>query len=184
MCRRGRGCHAESGGRAKGCSGRWRPGGLCADDGEEDNPGFILSSETPSESYLDLFEAFILPHPSWERVGYGVLPEHEAVPAVTVIYRGAAVVFGSYATPGGVPAWDPLWGVSPDRPDVEEIVAKYPDQFAVEFARGVVWGMQPMVHNFTMKDVGNPRIAHDIQYMKDNLAFAERQVLVARQRKF
>ena len=137
----------------------------------EDNPGFILSSETPSESYLDLFEAFILPHPSWERVGYGTLPEHEAVPAVTVIYRDAAVVFGSYATPGGVPAWDPLWGVNPDKPDVEEIVAQYPDQFAVEFVRGVVWGMQPMVHNFTMKDVENPRIAHDIQYMKDTAKF-------------
>jgi hypothetical protein len=41
----------------------------------------------------------------------------------------------------------------------------------VEFARSVVWGMQPMVHNFTMKDVGNPRIAHDIQYMKDTAKF-------------
>ena len=97
------------------------------------------------------------------------------MPAATVIYRSAAVVFGSYATSGGVPAWDPLWGVNPDKPDVEEIVAKYPDQFAVEFARGVVWGMQPMVHNFTMKDVENPRIAHDVQYMK---------VFVAHQRKF
>ena len=53
----------------------------------EDNPGFILSSETPSESYLDLFEAFILPHPSWE------LPHFR----VFRVFRGSK----------------PLWGHSP-----------------------------------------------------------------------
>ena len=51
------------------------------------------------------------------------------------------------------------------------MVAKYPDQFAVEFARGIVWGVQPMVHNFLIKDVANPRIAKDIQFMKDSARF-------------
>ena len=137
----------------------------------DDNPGFILSSEATSETYFDLFEAAILLYSSWERCGKGSLPAHEPVPAVSVIYRGAEVIFGSFATPGGAPAWDPMWGKKPDGDEVEAVVAKYPDQFAVEFARGIVWGIQPMVHNFTMKDVANPRIAKDIQFMKDSAKF-------------
>ncbi len=138
---------------------------------QEDNPGFILSSEMTTETYMDVFKAFIVLYSSWERNGHGVLPRHEPVPAVSVIYRGAAVIFGSFATPSGIPAWDPLWGECEDKPDVETQVAKYPDQFAVEFARGVVWGIQPMVHNFLMKDVTNPRLAKDVQFMKDTARF-------------
>ena len=54
---------------------------------------------------------------------------------------------------------------------MEKQIAKYPDQFAVEFARGIVWGVQPMVHNFVMRDVENPRVAKDIQFMKDSAKF-------------
>jgi hypothetical protein len=125
----------------------------------DENPGFILSSEATSETYFDLFEASIMLYSSWERFGKGSLPEHEPVPAVSVIYRGANVLFGSFATPGGAPAWDPLWGKRPDsEAEVDAIVSKYTDQFAVEFARGIIWGIQPLVHNFTMKDVKNPRL--------------------------
>ncbi len=138
---------------------------------QEDNPGFILSSEATSETYIDMFKAFIVLYSSWERYRLGSLPRHEPVPAVNVIYRGAAVIFGSFATPSGIPAWDPRWGECQDKPDVESQVAKYQDQFAVEFARGVVWGIQPMVHNFLMKDVTNPRLAKDIQFMKDTARF-------------
>ena len=137
----------------------------------DENPGFILSSEATSETYFDLFEAAILLYSSWERNGKGSLPQHEPVPAVTVIYRGAAVIFGSFATPGGAPAWDPMWGKKPDGDEVEAVVARYPDQFAVELSRGIVWGIQPMVHNFTMKDVANPRLEKDLQFMKDSAKF-------------
>jgi len=136
-----------------------------------DNPGFLLSSEATSEAYLDRFESFIMLYSSWERNNLGTMPGIEPVPAVTVIYRGAGVLFGSFATPGGIPGWDPLWGKYPDKPDVEKQIAKYPDQFAVEFARGIVWGIQPMVHNFVMRDVTNPRVAKDIQFMKDSAKF-------------
>ncbi len=136
-----------------------------------DNPGFLLSSEATSEAYLDRFESFIMLYSSWERNGLGTMPRVEPVPAVTVIYRGAGVLYGSFATPGGIPGWDPLWGPCPDKPDVERQVAKYPEQFAVEFARGIIWGVQPMVHNFVMRDVTNPRIAKDIQFMKDSAKF-------------
>ena len=54
---------------------------------------------------------------------------------------------------------------------MESIVAKYSDQFAVEFARGVSWGLQPMVHNFTMNDVANSRIAGDVRFVKDTARF-------------
>lgn len=136
-----------------------------------DNPGLLLSSEATSEAYLDKFESVIVHYTAWERFGFGEMPMSEPVPAVSVIYRGAYVMFGSFATPGGVPGWDPLWGACKDGPDVEALVAKYPDQFAVEFARGVAWGLQPMVHGFTMRDVANPRLAEDIQFIKDTSRF-------------
>ena len=136
-----------------------------------DNPGFLLSSEATSETYLDKFESFIMLYSSWERNRLGVMPEVEPVPAVTVVYRGACAIYGSFATPGGIPGWDPLWGVNPDKPDVEAQVSKYPDQFAIEFARGIVWGVQPMVHNFLMRDVENPRLAKDVQFIKDSVRF-------------
>ena len=137
----------------------------------DDNPGLLLSSEATSEDYLDLFDSMIVHYSSWERFGFGVMPEHEPVPAVSVIYRGAAALFGSFATPGGIPGWDPLWGTCEDGPNVADIVAKYPDQFAVEFARGVVWGIQPMVRNFVMADVESPRLAADLRFMKDTASF-------------
>ena len=142
------------------------------------HPDFILSSEEPSEEFFDVFDAQIMLYSSWERFGFGSLPEHEPVPAMTAIYRGATVHFGSFATPGGIPAWDVLFGPNPDGPDVEKIAAGYPDQFAIELSRGAIWGVQPMVHNFTMKDVANPRLAKDLEFMKatarfwhDNLEF-------------
>ena len=166
VCFNPRHSHAPGGGTAG-------PDGFRAYVGEirDAHPGFVLSSEEPSEEYYDLFDAKIVLYSSWERNKLGVLPRHEPVPASTHIYRGAVVHFGSFATPGGIPAWDPLWGENPDGPDVEAIVAEYPDQFAVEFARGVVWGIQPMVHNLTMKDVGNSRIASDIKFIKDTARF-------------
>ena len=165
-CYNPRHAHAPGGGTAG-------PDGFRAYVGEirQANPGFVLSSEEPSEEYYDLFDAKIVLYSSWERSNLGVLPEHEPVPASTLIYRGAVVHFGSFATPGGIPAWDPTWGENPDDADVESIVARYPDQFAVEFARGVIWGIQPMVHNLTMKDVGNPRLAEDMKFIKDPARF-------------
>ena len=136
-----------------------------------DNPGCLLSTEGVTEAYLDKFESFIMLYSSWERTGHGTMPREEPVPAVTVMFRGAGAIYGSFATPGGIPGWDPLWGTCPDKPDVERQLAKYPDQFAVEFARGIVWGVQPMVHNFVMRDVTNPRVAKDVQFMKDSAKF-------------
>ncbi len=84
-----------------------------------ENPGFLLSSEATSEAYIDRFESFIMLYSSWERVLNGSMPRSEPVPAVTVIYRDAAVLYGSFATLSGVPGWDPLWGACPDKPDVD-----------------------------------------------------------------
>ena len=48
---------------------------------------------------------------------------------------------------------------------------KYPDQFAVEFARGVAWGQQPTVHKFLMEHATSPRFAADYAFMKDTARF-------------
>ena len=136
-----------------------------------DNPGFYLSTEEQGEAYLDLFESFIFVYPSAERFGAALLPQREMVPAFQAVYHGAVVVFGSYATIDDRPPWDERWGENPFGVETEELEKKYPDQFAVEFARGVVWGQQPTVHKFLMEHATQPRFAQDYAFMKDTARF-------------
>jgi hypothetical protein len=132
-----------------------------------DNPGFYLSTEEQGEAYLDLFESFIFVHSSAERFGV----RHELVPAFQAVYHGAVVLFGSYATIDDQPPWDERWGESPYGVETTEWEKKYPDQFAVEFARGVAWGQQPTVHKFLMEHATSPRFAADYAFMKDTARF-------------
>ncbi len=136
-----------------------------------DNPGFYLSTEEQGEAYLELFESFIFVHSSLERFGVGTLPQKELVPAFQAVYHGAVVVFGSYATIDDRPPWDERWGENPFGEETEELEKKYPDQFAVEFARGVAWGQQPTVHKFLMEHATSPRFAADYAFMKDTARF-------------
>ena len=136
-----------------------------------DNPGFYLSSEEQTEAYLDLFESLIYVYPSYERFGQGVLPEVELVPASLAVFHGAVVCFGSFAIPDLVPPWDEKWGENPDPPSKEELEKKFPDQFAVEFSRGVTWGLQPTVHKFLLSHATDARFKENYDFIKDTARF-------------
>ena len=137
-----------------------------------DNPGLTLMSEEPSEAYLDLFDGLIYVYPSYERFGSGVMPEVEMVPVASAILHGAVVGFGSFATVDNLPPWDEKWGASPwkDAPE-ERLEERFPDQFAVEFARGVVWGLQPTVHKLLQEHVTSPRFSDAYAFIKDTARF-------------
>ena len=136
-----------------------------------ENPGLYLSTEEQGEAYLELFESFIFVHSSTERFGVVSLPREELVPAFQAVYHGAVVIFGSFATIDDLPPWDERWGVNPYGVETAELEKKYPDQFAVEFARGVTWGQQPTVHKFLIEHATSPRFAADYAFMKDTARF-------------
>ena len=137
----------------------------------DDSQGLYLSTEEQGEAYLDLFESFIFVHSSGERFGTGLLPEHELVPAFQAVYHGAVVLFGSFAIIDNLPAWDERWGANPHGIETTEWEKQYPDQFAVEFARGVIWGQQPTVHKFLLEHATSPRFAGEYAFMKDTARF-------------
>ena len=47
----------------------------------------------------------------------------------------------------------------------------FPDQFQVEVARGVVWGLQPTTHNLKMSDIDNPSCAEGYRFLVDTAKF-------------
>ena len=135
------------------------------------HPRLDLSSEDAGEAYLDLFDSLICCFPSYERIGFGTGPAVECVPVFNAIYHGLVATFGSYAMIDGIPPWDPKWPDERRWKKEREWERLFPDQFAVELARGTVWGMQPTVHNFRLSAVDDPRYAADYNFMIDTARF-------------
>ena len=138
----------------------------------EANPGLALSSEEVSEAFLGEFDSFIsLFGTSYERCGLGTLPGFEAVPAWNAIYHGLVACFGTYSLLDGIAPWDRDWPT--DRKwaasDEKDWHAMFPDQFAVEFARTVVWGNQPSVHALRMSHFDDPRYAPEMAFMRETV---------------
>jgi len=133
-------------------------------------PNWPLCTEEVSEQFLDLVDNLICLTPSAERNDW-VAADQQIVPAWAAVYHGCATVFGSYANIDGIPPFDPKWPAK-DRWTKEQAWEKlFPDQFAVEFVRGVVWGQQPCVHHCTMKQLTDPRYASDYKLMIDTAKF-------------
>ena len=171
-----------------GCSVRacWSPdhphapgGGTVITDGyrklfsdiKADNPGFCISTEDTPEAYLDIVDSAINLWQNGERFGMPAQPEAETVPAFMAVYHGAMAVYGSYAVIDGIPPWDPTW---PDRdrwPNEKPWEELYPDQYVLEFARGVAMGMQPMVHQLRMSHFDDPRYAGNFKFTVDTAKF-------------
>ena len=142
------------------------------DEIKRDNPGKFLSTEDPSEAYLDATESCICLWQNGERFGMGARPTIETVPVFSALYHGAIACFGSYAVIGGQPPWDPRWSDA-ERWKDEGLWKKInpPDQFALEFARGPVIGFQPCVHNFTMAQMDDPANRDDLAFVKRTAKF-------------
>ena len=147
------------------------------------NPGWPLSGEDPNEAYMDLFESVIVCYPSIERyrrgMGFKPADEVEMVPVYSAIYHGAVALFGSYAMMDGVPPWDELWPAERRWKSERPWHRLFPDQYAVEFCRGVVWGQQPTVHNFKAAFADDPEFREDYRFTIETARFyfAHREAL-------
>ena len=137
------------------------------------NPGLLLCSEECSEDFLDLVEANIVVYPSQERALR--LPEYqEAIPLFMAVYHGRHAFFGNYALMDGIPPYDDRW---PDAGRFRSEKAWHrlcPEQFALEVARNVVWGMQPTVATLRQENLDRPEFAADYTFFKDAAAFYHR----------
>ncbi len=136
-----------------------------------ENPGMLLSSEEFSEAYMDIFDSLITLFGCYERFAGSGAPTIEEVPVVSALYHGAFAAFGSFAMVDGIPAWDPKWPAAGKWDREEFWPGKFPDQFAVEFGRSVVWGMQPTVHHFRLNCYEDPRYAPSVRLMVDTARF-------------
>lgn len=139
------------------------------------NPGWLLSGEDVSEAYMDLFMSGIVCYSSMERYrkryGFKDCDTIEMVPVYSALYHGAMAIFGSFATMDGITPWDELWPQE-KRWKVEKPWHRlFPDQYAVEFCRGVVWGQQPTVHNFKLSFADDPEFADDYRFTVDTARF-------------
>ena len=129
----------------------------------KENPGVDLSTEDVNEAFLDLFDSFIVLAPSNERQGEEVT--YENIPVFSALYHGHIAMFGNYDMLDGIPPWDPLW---PDRErwkEEKEWEKIFPEQFYLELARGVIWGMQPSIHNFRMEHATEKRFRKQYDFM-------------------
>ena len=135
-----------------------------------ENPGVFLSTEEPNETHLETFDSVISLQTNGERFKHSD-DRHVFVPAHHAVYHGAQALFGSFAMVHGVPAFDEKWPKEGKWKVEKDWKALFPDQFAVEVARGVIWGMQPMVHNFLPGNADDPRYAEDYKLMLETARF-------------
>ena len=82
------------------------------------------------------------------------------------VYHGYAVVFGNYSHVDGVTPWDDLWPqeARPDATEEQDWATVCPDQFALDMARTVACGCQPLVTNLTMDQLNNPDLADKVEF--------------------
>ena len=135
-----------------------------------DNPGVDISTEEEGEAYLDVADSLIVLYAGYERLGRGEAPDFEMLPVFQMLYHGCVAMYGSYSVVDGIMPWDEKWG---KRPPIDEAkwAGRFPDQFALEFARGVVWGQQPTVHKLLPEHQTDPKWAAEWKFVKDTAAF-------------
>jgi len=134
---------------------------------KQNNPGMLLSSEECSEAYLDLLDSLIVLTPSSERLNR----REPVVPVFSAIYHGSIALFGNYALPDGLPPFDPMWPGAGRWNNEKTWHELYPEQFFVEMARGVIWGMQPTVANFRTEHIEKPEFSEAYKFLKATAEF-------------
>lgn len=141
-------------------------------DGSVYNPfvGHFLA-HVCGEAFLDRFDSMISLFSCYERLNKGTSPDFEMVPAFMAIYHGAVALFGSYASIDGVPPWDEKWPEPKARAPERDWNALFPDQFALELGRNVVWGVQPCVHQVLDHHRTNAATRANWDFMKETARF-------------
>ena len=136
---------------------------------KDEYPDYPLTTETANEAYMDLCDGGIIcTSASIEHMGND---SRNMVPLFSAVYHGSFALFGNYAHPDGVPPWDPKWPSEDKWPEEKDWNSLYPDQFFVEMARPIVWGVQPMVCHLRSAVYTEPKY-HDVyQFIVDTAKF-------------
>ena len=138
----------------------------------EANPGLLLSTEEPNEEFLGEVDDVICLWQSAERFVKRGRQSCEPVPVYQALHHGETTLFGSFAILGGRTAWDPTWpSESRWRDEAEWDRMFSPDQFALEFVRGIAFGNQPCLHNLTLEQIDDKHLADDWRFVKETVAF-------------
>lgn len=136
----------------------------------ERHPGLVLSSESVAEVYQDLLDCCITLHTSWEATrGAAGCRGTTLVPLFPAIYHGHAVVFGNYSHIDGITPWDEKWPAEarPEPSQEKDWRALCPDQFALDMARTVACGCQPLATHLTPRHLEDPALADDLRFFLD-----------------
>ncbi|MEN6641293.1 MAG: DUF6259 domain-containing protein [Armatimonadia bacterium] len=136
----------------------------------EQHPKLVLSSESVSEVYQDLLDCCITLQTSWEASrGAAGCKGTTLVPLFQAVYHGHAVVFGNYSHIDGITPWDYLWPeeARPAASEERDWHAICPDQFALDMARTVACGCQPLATNLTMQHLNSPELAPEVDFFLD-----------------
>ena len=137
---------------------------------KKEHPNLLLTSEGVREMFQDLLEAGITLSPSCERLGGAAgCKGQNRIPLFLAVYHGHAVLFGNYAHIDGITPYDELWPPEKrtDPADEKDWHAICPDQFALELARTVAFGCQPLVTNLKMEHLTAPKFAADVEFFLD-----------------
>jgi hypothetical protein len=134
------------------------------------NSDSCLTSESCTELFINLFDGFLTLDSSFERMSPTEAEyEIEPLPLFNAIYHEYAITFGSYASITGVPPYDELWPESTRPPEYGKLISYsrvYPDQFAIELTRTLIWGLKPMTANFYSEIMGKDEFEEDIKFME------------------
>ena len=136
-----------------------------------ENPGLAVTSEECTERFMDLLDGTITLETSGER--FGRVDHRIVVPLFQAIYHGetSMAVFGNYALPDGIPPFDELWPKIDRWKEEKPWHELFPDQFPLEYGRGIIWGVQPTVCNMTERICTDPAFAHIYRFILDGARF-------------
>lgn len=135
------------------------------------HPDLSLTSESVLENYLDLMDGHIVCGISLERfaalVSPALHPYTYPIPLLAAVYHGRCVCFGSYASFHNAQVYEDLWPVemNPDPDGAIDWSLQAPEQFALELARTVVFGNQPMVANLRLEHLREPRYRDELRFL-------------------
>ena len=136
-------------------------------------PHLSLSSESCGEVYMDTLDTGILLDSSKERLDYfgNCADDYGITPLFRAVYPDSVRLFGNYALIDGIPPYDELWPEEGRRTSEKDWQSLYPDQFFIEMARNVIWGLQPTVANLKEEHFDNPKYKNEIEFMLQTARF-------------
>lgn len=129
----------------------------------------MIPTEGCCDTYLDLFDAFLVLDNSFERMGFydAIGLNWEPVPLFAAVYHDYAIHFGSYASLAP-PPYDDRWpiGAKPPRSGRHR-ERDFVDAFHAELGRAFVAGAQPMVANFYPEQADDPELRPCWRFLRD-----------------